>query len=150
MKYVAALFLLISSLGFSQSSDEVAVKFTIDRFFSAFHAQDSVEIKKTVSNHVIMQTITADKAGKSMVKTEDFSKFLKNIVAIPKEKKFEEKLLSYHIQVDGNLASVWTPYQFWFGDIYSHCGANSFQLFKENNAWKIIYIIDTRRKEGCQ
>lgn len=30
-----------------------------------------------------------------------------------------------------------------------HRQPNSFQLFKGDDGWKIIYIIDTRRKEGC-
>ena len=32
-------------------------------------------------------------------------------------------------------------------DNFSHCGVNSFQLFNDNGQWKIIYLIDTRRKK---
>ena len=53
------------------------------------------------------------------------------------------------IKIDGALASVWTPYKFYSGATFSHCGANSFQLVKIDGAWKIQYIIDTRRK-GCK
>ena len=28
----------------------------------------------------------------------------------------------------------------------SHSGVNAFTLFKEKDSWKIIYLIDTRRK----
>jgi len=53
------------------------------------------------------------------------------------------------ILIDSQLASVWTDYKFYIGDKFSHCGVNSFQLVKLNDGWKIVYIIDTRRKEGC-
>jgi len=65
------------------------------------------------------------------------------------DQKWDERLLDYNIQVDGNMANVWTPYEFWFNGTFSHCGVNSFQLFNDNGNWKIIYLMDTRRKEGC-
>ena len=48
------------------------------------------------------------------------------------------------------MASVWTPYEFYFNGTFSHCGANSFQLFKEDNQWKIIFLVDIRRRENCK
>jgi len=57
-----------------------------------------------------------------------------------------EKLLDYKIQIDGPLAHVWTPYEFYVNGKLSHSGVNSFTLFKEKDAWQIIHIIDTRRK----
>ena len=45
---------------------------------------------------------------------------------------------------------AWTPYSFFLNDTFSHCGVNNFQLLKKEGEWKIIYLIDTRRKEGCE
>ncbi|RYZ94279.1 MAG: hypothetical protein EOP47_28140, partial [Sphingobacteriaceae bacterium] len=53
------------------------------------------------------------------------------------------------IKIDGELASVWTPYKFYLGDKFSHCGINFFQLMKMATGWKVIYIVDTRRKDNC-
>lgn len=72
--------------------------------------------------------------------------FYHSIATIPVATLFEEKLLDYTIQVDGAMAHVWTPYEFYFNGKISHKGVNAFTLFKENNHWKIIYIIDTRKK----
>ena len=47
------------------------------------------------------------------------------------------------------MANVWTAYSFYFDGKFSHCGVNSFQLLKEAGEWKIFYLVDTRRKEGC-
>lgn len=70
---------------------------------------------------------------------------LNAIVTRTDDQKWDERLLHYNIQVDGNMANAWTPYEFWFNDAFSHCGVNSFQLFKNGDQWKIIYLIDTRR-----
>ncbi|WP_297693465.1 nuclear transport factor 2 family protein [uncultured Eudoraea sp.] len=142
---------LICSCGIinAQLNEKEEVKKTVQLFFEAFHDQDSTLIKSTTGSGIIMQTIGRDKEGTSVVKTSDFDDFLKSIVSIPDSIKFQEKLLSYQIKVDGSMANAWTPYELWINDSLSHCGVNSFQLHKQDGTWKIIYLIDTRRREHC-
>ena len=102
-----------------------------------------------VTDKIILQSISTDKEGKTVLKEEDFNKFIQSIASIPKDRTFEEKLLDFSIQVDGNMANVWTPYEFWYQGKFSHCGVNSFQLFYDDGNWKIIYLIDTRRQDDC-
>ena len=103
-----------------------------------------------VSDDIVMQRISIDSLGKSSVRKQDFAEFLKAIVSIPETTQFKEIINSYSIQIDGPMANVWTPYEFRRNGEFSHCGVNSFQLFKDGGDWKIIYIIDTGRKEGCE
>ena len=51
--------------------------------------------------------------------------------------------------IDDGIASVWTPYELYFENKFSHCGVNSFQLIQVQGEWKISMITDTRRKVGC-
>ena len=134
----------------AQKSDKEKVQGIIETFFEGFHKQDSLIIKQTVMTGIILQTITKDNEGHDYVKFERFSNFLGSIVGIPKNIKFQETIKSYAIQVDGKMAHAWIPYEFKVNDTLSHCGVNSFQLFKEGEDWKIIYLIDTRRKIGCE
>ena len=134
---------------YAQEPDKVAVQRTIETFFEGFHQQDSLLIKQTVHYGVVLQTIAKDSLGNDRVRTEDFHRFLRSIVGIPKTTRFEEVLKSFSIQVDGPMAHAWTPYEFRLNDVFSHCGVNSFQLFKEGADWKIIYLIDTRHKDQC-
>ncbi len=134
----------------AQDSEQEAIKKTIMGFFEGFHRQDSVMIKETVDQNIILQTIGTDSLGKIKVSTEAFSDFLKSIVGIPKTTQFQEVIQSFSIQVDGPMANAWTPYVFSLNGGFHHCGVNSFQLVKDREQWKIIYLIDTRRMEGCQ
>ncbi|MCB0463260.1 MAG: nuclear transport factor 2 family protein [Flavobacteriaceae bacterium] len=143
------LVFFISASIYAQNPDELEVKNTIVKFFDAFHKQDSIAIKELVSEDLKLQSIGKNREGVTQLNSQEFSAFLKSIVSIPKDQKFEEKLLDFKIRVDGDMANAWTPYEFWFNDKFSHCGVNSFQLVKLEGAWKIIYLIDTRRKEGC-
>lgn len=142
--------LLITTLSFSQSSESDNVKATIEHFFEGFHKQDSTMILGTVGEDIKMQSIGKNKEGKAILRTSEFKDFLKSIVSIPKDKKFKEEILDYTIQVDGDMANAWTSYKFYFDGNFSHCGVNSFQLFKDDGKWKIIYLIDTRRRDCKQ
>ncbi|MEZ4803005.1 MAG: nuclear transport factor 2 family protein [Gelidibacter sp.] len=150
MKRILLILLICSySFGFAQDTDEDAVKMAIDNFFIGFHQKDRTKMKNAVTNDVVMQTVVKDKEGKSLVKTESYDKFVSSIMAIPKDASFEEKLLNFTIQIDGEMAHVWAPYGFWYNKEFSHCGVNSIQLVKMDGNWKIVYLIDTRRKENC-
>ena len=143
------IFGLMNLVALAQTEEELQVKQTIIEFFEAFHAQDSIAIKQTVYPTILLQTIGVDKEGKPVLKTENFDDFVKSITSIPDSTNFQERILSYSIQIDGNMANAWTPYEFWINNEFHHCGVNSFQLFRQENIWKIIYLIDTRRKSDC-
>ena len=149
-KIVVTCFTLLLVFGLqAQHGEEEMVKNTIDSFFKAFNQQDSMAIKEIVSKGIVLQTIGRNTEGKEVVKTENFDHFLKSIVSIPTSTKYEERILTYNIQIDGPMANAWTSYEFWVNNTFSHCGVNSFQLFNQQGSWKIIYLIDTRRKVGC-
>ena len=144
------LCLVIFNLS-AQDSEKAVVQKTIETFFDGFHNKDSIQIKKTVSSDIVLQTISQDESGNTLVKTQDFSGFLKSIVGIPNTTKFEEVIKDYAIQIDGPLANAWIFYEFRIDDSFHHCGVNSFQLVNDSDkGWQIIYLIDTRRKENCE
>ena len=148
-------FLLITIMTFglninAQNSEKDKVKATIIEFFDAFHKQDTTALKSMVANSITLQSISSNIEGKTVLRQDDFNKFIKSIASIPKDQTFEEKLFDFKIQVDGIMANAWTPYEFWFNGNFSHCGVNSFQLIKVDDTWKIIYLVDTRRRQGCQ
>lgn len=148
-RIVTSIVLGVLCLGTINAQDSESAKQTIIDFFEAFHQQDSTKLRSYVSDGIIMQSIGQDKDGNTQLSTTDFDKFVKSITSIPKDNSFEEKLLDFSIKVDGQMANVWTPYEFWYNDNFSHCGVNSFQLLKKEGEWKIIYLVDTRRREGC-
>lgn len=150
-KIIYFSLVLLSMVATAQNSSENDVKETIDSFFKAFHAQDSIALKNIVHPTIILQTISTTKDGESWLKNENYDSFVKSIVAIPNSTSFQERILDYSIQIDGPMANAWTTYEFWLNDTFHHCGVNSFQLLKEtDDSWKIIYLIDTRRIEDCE
>ena len=138
------LFLLISSFSFAQNSTEKEVVKPIENLFNAMKSADSIGVKNAFSSSAIMQTFNKN----NEIRTEKVEDFAKQVGAA-KVGDLDERFTISKILIDGNMASVWVPYQFYYKGNFSHCGVNSFQLAKLNNEWKIQYIIDTRRKDNC-
>ena len=137
-------FFLISSFSFAQNSVEKEVVKPIENLFQAMKSADSIGVKNAFSGSAIMQTF-----GKNQeIRTDKVEDFAKQVGA-SQAGDLDERIIISKILIDGNMASVWVPYQFYYKGNFSHCGVNSFQLAKINNEWKIQYIIDTRRKENC-
>lgn len=141
------LILILSGPAFSQS-EEAAVKAVIETLFDGMRAKNADQIGAVFSENAIMQTIeTTGETG--VVKAGSVAEFVKGIGSLPAEAKLDERITDYQINIDGPMATAWTPYEFYLNEKFSHCGVNSFQLVKMASGWKIVYIIDTRRNEGC-
>ncbi len=146
-----AIFLLLATVVVAQDPiEEDKVQKVVETFFEGFHARDSTIMKSVFYENPVIQTIGRSKTGETVLVREELQQVLKGIVSIPLETDFKEVLHDYVIKIDGEMANAWTPYSFYMDDTFSHCGVNSFQLLKEEEEWKIIYLIDTRRKEGCE
>lgn len=147
--FILGIFLIGLSSFAQDAAEEAEAKKVVTDFFEAFHKQDSIALRNLAHPSIKMQSIGANREGKKEVSTVSYGDFLKSISSIPATTKFEEQLHSFDITVNGPLAQVITPYSFLINDNLTHCGVNSFTLVKEDTQWKIVYLIDTRRKEGC-
>ncbi|MDT0649559.1 nuclear transport factor 2 family protein [Autumnicola edwardsiae] len=127
---------------------DAAVKLVKD-FFEKLHEQDTVALRKFAHPDIVMRSVAIDTAGNTTVNASAYSEFLKSIASIPRTTNFEERLHSIAVHASGELASVLTPYSVYVNEQLRHCGVNSFQLIKVGEEYKIIYLMDTRKKEGC-
>lgn len=141
------LILLIAvSFTITVNAQKTEIENTVKTFFEGFHAKDTMKIKSVCAEKMILQSIIEGQKG-TRFEDEKPSEFYKSFSTFPADFKFEEKILSYSIQIDGKMAHAWTPYEFYVNGKLSHSGVNAFTLYNENGIWKIIYLIDTRRKK---
>lgn len=127
---------------------EDSVKATVNKLFTAMKNGDGVTTLQCFTDSAVLQTIARNKEGETIVKNEKVADFATLVGTMPKNLA-DERIQFEVIKVDGPLAVVWTPYSFYLNGLFSHCGVNSFQLIRQNGHWKIHYLIDTRRKQGC-
>lgn len=143
------LILTIISLQTHAQSGVEDVKKPILALFEGMRRSDTALLQSAFAPDAILQTVVKTKDEVVKVRTEELKKFISSI-GQPHPEVYDERITFDLVRVDGNMAIAWTPYQFYIGDKFSHCGVNSFQLVRLNGEWKIQYIIDTRRKEGCE
>lgn len=61
----------------------------------------------------------------------------------------EELIRNPVVQIDGDLATVWTEYQVLVDGAVHHCGYDAFQLVRMSDGWKVLNVSDTYREQGC-
>ncbi|HUR67212.1 MAG TPA: nuclear transport factor 2 family protein [Chitinophagaceae bacterium] len=149
MKYFfIVLTILLCGITSQAQSAEDSVKAVINTMFTAMKSADGNLLRSTFSDSIVFQTIARTKEGTALVRNESAAGFVEQ-VSKATAGSLDERISFETIKIDGPLAIAWTPYSFYFNGQFSHCGVNSFQLVRFNGIWKIQYIIDTRRRQGC-
>lgn len=142
LKFLFALvFMACVQCGIAQTAQD-SIKQTVDRMFLGMKNADSAMVVSCFHPSAVLQTIVGD----GNIRAEAYTSF-GSVMKKLKPGQLDERITYGAIQVDGNLASVWTPYRLYFDGNFMHCGANSFHLVRTNGTWKIVHLIDTRRKD---
>jgi hypothetical protein len=147
------IFILLTSLwgifttARAQTAEDSA-KAVVHKLFEGMKKADGEMVKSAFADSAILQTIVRNREGQIIVRSEQVQRFAE-IVGSQQGGDLDERIQFDVVKVDGPLASVWTPYKFYFKGQFSHCGVNSFQLVRVNGEWKIQYLIDTRRRNDC-
>ena len=128
----------------NNQKDSVEVAQVIHNMFTAMKTSDTNLLKTCFSSTAVFQTIITRK-DTTKVKNEMVQDFI-NSIGKQLPGSLDERITIGSLLIDATLASVWTPYLFYFKGQYSHQGVNSFQLVRHTEGWKIQYLIDTRRK----
>jgi hypothetical protein len=146
--FLIVLTLALCGNDATAQSAEDSVKYVINKMFTGMREADTALIRTCFADSMLMQTISRNKEGKLVVRNESPESFIK-FIAKEIKGNADERISFETIKIDGPLAVVWTPYNFYYKGQFSHCGVNSFQLVRFNEGWKIQYLIDTRRRQGC-
>lgn len=145
---LTVLFFYIADVH-AQSKSEDSVKIAVNKLFEGMKEADGAKVRAAFADSAVLQTIAKNKEGKIIIRNEAIAGFA-DFISKQKPGVADERIEFETIKIDGPLATVWTPYKFYYNGNFSHCGVNSFQLVRLNGEWKIQYIIDTRRKDGCE
>ena len=139
--------LFLSNLANAQSTED-SVKAVVNQLFDAMRSTDASKLKEAFADSAILQTIRGRRDGTFFIQSDKVSDFAQQ-VSNAKKDSLDERITFETIKIDGPLALVWTPYKFYYAGNFSHCGVNSFHLVRINGKWKIQFLIDTRRRQGC-
>jgi len=134
---------------FAQSTDKEAVIAVVDALFDGMREADSEKVDSLFLKESTLISIFRDKKGVHHRQVEETAKFAE-VISTHKPNELDEKIWSYDVNIDRDLATVWTDYTFYAGSKLSHCGVNAFHLYNGPDGWKITQITDTRKRTDCR
>ena len=140
--------MIVTTYSAAQTPEDSA-KAVVNQLFTAMKNVDTAMLKDAFADSAVLQTIRPRQDGTFFVQNDKVSGFVASIAAAKKD-SLDERITFETIKVDGPLESIWTPYKFYYAGKLRHCGVNSFQLVRINGRWKIQFLIDTRRRQGCE
>jgi len=93
-------------------------------------------------------TVAVEKAdGSRDVRRMTAAEFASHIK--PGPERFEERLTDPAIEVDGDIAMIWSPYVFLVDGKVQHCGVDHFDVVRQNGSWKVANVTWSQRTTGC-
>jgi len=138
----------LALLTIKAQTTEDSVKAAVNKLFIAMATVDSASIINSFTADGMLQSVS-EKDGKTNVDNEKLADFA-HVIAGMQKNDADEQIKFNTIKIDGALAWVWAPYNFYYKGKFSHCGVDCFCIVRINNTWKIQYIIDTRRTKACR
>lgn len=52
-------------------------------------------------------------------------------------------------EAEDRVAVVWTPYDLFIDEEFSHCGIDNFNFLKIDDGWKITGIVFSMKQDDC-
>lgn len=150
-RFQLAALVAAVSFGVSQrveaQDDKAQVVATIKDFMRGMKTRDTVLIAAQVDSLTRFTLVRPGPAGARIIvlKGSDFLRMATRTDQPP----LDEPIRNPVVQIDGDVASVWTEYQVRRDGKVSHCGYDAFHLVRLSGKWKIINVTDSFRPEGC-
>ena len=129
------------------TADEREVLAVVERLFAAMRAKDSAAMRQLFEPGARLVGLRTRPTGEVVTQALGWERFAAFTASDRRE--WIERAWNPEVRVRGTLASVWSEYDFHFGDQPSHCGVDAVHLLKTAAGWRIVGIADTYETTGC-
>jgi len=141
-----AALLLWPALLPAQHPEHDAVLSIIDRYFATMAARDAEGMRAILTDEGMFH-------GKFMDDPDQPARLMPHGPYLEALARDTVTLLERYwdpvVYVEGPIATVTTPYDFYVGRRLKHCGIDHFTLVKEADGWKISGGVFTMLRTGC-
>ena len=120
----------------AQNDEERAVIAAAQAVFDAMAALDAEAFRNAVVPDGFLLSV-----GPGTTRRTTRDDFAANIAR--QTRPMVERMWDPEVRIDGPVATVWAPYDFYSAAEFSHCGTDAFQLVKTAEGWKVVVITYT-------
>ncbi len=119
----------------------------VEQLFTGMQSRDTGLLAGILDSTAQFSSVR-DVGGTHQVRRRSATDFLISIAA--GGDTLIERMWNPEVRMDGDVATLWAPYDFHLGDRFSHCGYDAFHLVRVNGRWRITAITYTVRDSACE
>ena len=123
-------------------ADRAAILATVQSLFDALGERDTDLLTSILHPDILMRSVERSAAGERSASTSTLEGMVDRLEA--DGPRMTERMWDPEVRISGDLATVWTPYDFYVGEDLSHCGADAFILMRDGGDWQITSLSWTR------
>jgi hypothetical protein len=127
--------------------ETAAVLAPIERMFAALTTRDTAVLLAQTRAEGRATAVLTRPDGTKVVSSRTWPEFVGRLPA--GTQRLEERLTGPAVEIDGDIAMVWSPYVFTVDGKLSHCGTNHVDLVRDAGGWKVLNITWTQRTTDC-
>ena len=129
------------------SAEEQQVVTVVEQLFNGIESQDTVLLGRLLDSGAQLVSVReVDGAPRWARRTK--ADFLAGIAT--NDVTMIERMWDPEVRIDGDIATLWAPYDFHIDGEFSHCGYDGFHLIRQDGSWLISAITYTVRTTGCE
>jgi len=141
LSLVLAMFAAVGAQ--SAGKEREAVMKTVQAFFDTMTAHDVDGARQILQPQGRFHAMSM-KDGKPDVRAFANEEYFAQLQA--SKQRMQERIWNPDVRINGLIASVTAPYDFWIDGKFSHCGVDAFDLIKTEEGWKIaggVYTVES-------
>lgn len=131
----------------AEEADRAAVMATVDQLFGALASKDRAALLGAVVAEGRATSAGVDPAGRPHIDSTDWTTFADRLTRSTEQ--YRERLIDPHVHVEGDIAMIWSRYEFERNGAFSHCGIDHFDLVRIEGRWRVLNLTWTRQTQGC-
>ena len=123
------------------SAQRAEVVATLQQLFDALETGDEGLLRSVIDPSVVMH-FSETRDGETTFGSATLDGLAGRITS--SEVPLIERMWDPVVVVNGPLATIWTPYDFYAGETFSHCGVDVASVMSTSAGWKIVALSWTR------
>lgn len=122
----------------AEDDDREAVLETVRLVFRGIRLGDGALIRRVMHPDARLQGVDPDGDPRPPMDVEAFAASVEESTG-----RLVERMWNSEVQIQGPVAQIWAPYDFYRDGTFSHCGVDAVQLVKTPVGWQVVAITWT-------
>ncbi len=129
-------------------TEEAQVMAPVNALLAGIAARDAAAIGQALRSDATATAVAEQADGTRKITHSSREQLLARFA--PGPERYDERLSDTAVEIDGDIAMVWSPYTFRIDGKLHHCGYDHFDLVREGGSWKIQNLTWSSRTMGCE